>query len=272
MPLLKRRSAEENEHFLEETGLSSMRKKLLCRQSVKSFYISSMLMEEGERSRWIVNEGTFLMMNTFDLLIDHLFFECRYHPWTVRNALNFFVESYSYKDQCGISFTHDMGSHYVFTPKGQSSYEIPYLTDCFSYMTQEQADSAADNCEEHMLAYFDREKKRFPALFDGEGTMAIVPVIEGIIYPVFFGKPEAVSEDGKHGRLIRALKEHIQTVLVPGICLFEDGGFKLSETSDNSWISKIFLCQYIIEKVLHMNMPQIMDKADAAHWSWWMEE
>ena len=93
--------------------------------------------------------------------------------------------------------------------------------------------------------------------------MAIVPVIEGIIYPVFFGKPEAVSEDGKHGRLIRALKEHIQTVLVPGICLFEDGGFKLSETSDNSWISKIFLCQYIIEKVLHMNMPQVMDKADA---------
>lgn len=137
MPLLKRRSAEENEHFLEETGLSSMRKKLLC-QSVKSFYISSMLMEEGERSRWIVNEGTFLMMNTFDLLIDHLFFECRYHPWTVRNALDFFVESYSYKDQCGISFTHDMGSHYVFTPKGQSSYEIPYLTDCLSYMTQEQ--------------------------------------------------------------------------------------------------------------------------------------
>ena len=137
MPLLKRRSAEENEHFLEETGLSSMRKKLLC-QLVKSFYISSMLMKEGERSRWIVNEGTFLMMNTFDLLIDHLFFECRYHPWTVRNALDFFVESYSYKDQCGISFTHDMGSHYVFTPKGQSSYEIPYLTDCLSYMTQEQ--------------------------------------------------------------------------------------------------------------------------------------
>ena len=95
-------------------------------------------MKEGERSRWIVNEGTFLMMNTFDLLIDHLFFECRYHPWTVRNALDFFVESYSYKDQCSISFTHDMGSHYVFTPKGQSSYEIPYLTDCFSYMTQEQ--------------------------------------------------------------------------------------------------------------------------------------
>ena len=369
------REAEENEHYLEETGLSSMRKKLLC-QSVKSFYISSMLMKEGERIRWIVNEGTFLMMNTFDLLIDHLFFECRYHPWTVRNALDFFVESYSYKDQCGISFTHDMGSYYVFTPKGQSSYEIPYLTDCFSYMTQEQlcnwilaaavyahrtgdtawllsrketlvecfqsmqkrdglipdgimdvdssrceggseittydsldvslgqarrnsyiamkcfasylalgsvfeqlsmeeyqeqADSAADNCEEHMLAYFDREKKRFPALFDGEGTMAIVPVIEGIIYPVFFGKSEAVSEDGKHGRLIRALKEHIQTVLVPGICLFEDGGFKLSETSDNSWISKIFLCQYIIEKVLHMNMPQIMDRADAAHWSWWTE-
>lgn len=55
MPLLKRRSAEENEHFLEETGLSSMRKKLFC-QSVKSFYISSMLMKEGERSRWIVNE------------------------------------------------------------------------------------------------------------------------------------------------------------------------------------------------------------------------
>lgn len=263
-----------------------MRKKLLC-QSVKSFYISSMLMKEGAALQ--LDPGTAVYAyrtgDTVWLLSrKETLVEC-FQSMQKRDGLipDGIMDVDSFRCEGGSEITtYDS----LDVSLGQARRNSYIAMKCFaSYLAlgsmfkqlsmeeyQEQADSAADNCEEHMLAYFDREKKRFPALFDGEGTMAIVPVIEGIIYPVFFGKSEAVSADGKHGRLIRALKEHIQTVLVPGICLFEDGGFKLSETSDNSWISKIFLCQYIIEKVLHMNMPQVMDKTDAAHWSWWTEE
>ncbi|WP_428938054.1 glycoside hydrolase family 52 protein [Fontivita pretiosa] len=38
----------------------------------------------------------------------------------------------------GISFCHDMGVHNNFSPFGHSSYELPNLKGCFSYMTQEQ--------------------------------------------------------------------------------------------------------------------------------------
>lgn len=33
------------------------------------------------------------MMNTFDLTVDHLFFELAWHPWTVRNTLDLFADS-----------------------------------------------------------------------------------------------------------------------------------------------------------------------------------
>lgn len=371
--------AEKNNELLNRTSLSEVRKKLLC-QSVKSYYISSMLCMEGKKLRWIMNEGSFLMMNTFDLLIDHVFFDLRYHPWTIRNQLSFFLESYSYTDQCGISFTHDMGSHHVFTPSGTSSYEIAGENGCFSYMTQEElcnwilaaaiytcrtgdrkwlylqedavvkclrsmqkrsgaiqggimgidssrceggseittydsldvslgqargntymavkcfaaylalssmlrwldkreeaedAGTSAEICMESILSCYLKEEKRFPALFGEGGEMAILPIVEGIVYPAFFGEEELMQKNGPCKELICALQEHVRTVLKPGICLFEDGGFKLSETSENSWMSKIFLCQYVIEQVLgqaeDQKIREIMDRADQAHWHWWTD-
>jgi xylan 1,4-beta-xylosidase len=38
----------------------------------------------------------------------------------------------------GISFCHDMGVNNNFSPRGSSSYELPNLVGCFSYMTAEQ--------------------------------------------------------------------------------------------------------------------------------------
>ncbi len=47
------------------------------------------------------------------------------------------IEHYDLKPG-GISFCHDMGIHNNFSPKGNSSYELPNLVGCFSYMTAEQ--------------------------------------------------------------------------------------------------------------------------------------
>ena len=91
-----------------------------------------------DRPLWLVNEGEYRMINTFDLTVDHLFFELAWHPWAVRNALDLFVRRYSYRDQHGLSFTHDMGVMNHFTPAGRSSYECDHLTGCFSHMTMEQ--------------------------------------------------------------------------------------------------------------------------------------
>ncbi|MEO1235758.1 MAG: glycoside hydrolase family 52 protein, partial [Planctomycetota bacterium] len=107
------------------------------------------LTHEGRKPCWVVNEGEYRMMNTFDLTVDMLFFEMRMNPWSSRNVLDRFAERYRYEDKLhfpggpnehpgGVSFTHDQGVGNHFTPEGYSSYEVQGLRGCFSYMTCEQ--------------------------------------------------------------------------------------------------------------------------------------
>jgi xylan 1,4-beta-xylosidase len=56
---------------------------------------------------------------------------------------------------------------------------------------------------------------------------------------------------------------------------FPDGGIRLSSTSDNSWMSKIALFQYVCTKVLKIDadpaIRQSLAGADAAHVKWMTE-
>lgn len=156
--------ARQRDAELDAAGLSDERHFLLA-HATHSYHGSTMLLHDERgilptppfapasihRPLWVVNEGEYRMMNTFDLTVDHAFWEMRYHPWTLRNALDLFVARYSYRDETqdatdyerphfpgGISFTHDMGVANQFSPPGYSSYERPNLNGCFSYMTMEQ--------------------------------------------------------------------------------------------------------------------------------------
>jgi hypothetical protein len=104
-----------------------------------------------------------------------------------------------------------------------------------------------------------------PAII-GEGNESrIIPAIEGLAFPLIWGLRSALSLKGRFGGLIRALRKHLETILVPGVCLFPDGGWKLSSTNDNSWLSKIYLCQFVAEKVFGFKPDA---RADAAHRQW----
>ncbi len=160
-----RRIADLRDQELDKSLLNEERKFLLA-HATHSYHGSTMLLhdERGALPRspfspsaplhsplWVVNEGEYRMLNTFDLTVDHAFWELRFHPWTLKNTLDLFVGRYSYLDEVkdttrpecpplpgGISFTHDMGVANQFTPPGQSSYEMPNIDGCFSFMTQEQ--------------------------------------------------------------------------------------------------------------------------------------
>ncbi|HEY8994480.1 MAG TPA: glycoside hydrolase family 52 protein [Lacunisphaera sp.] len=110
----------------------------LIAQATHSYLGSSQLLWHRGKPLWVVNEGEYRMINTFDLTVDHLFFELAWQPWAMRNALDLFVKRYSYRDQHGLSFTHDMGVNDFFTPPGRSSYECDGVEGCFSHMTMEQ--------------------------------------------------------------------------------------------------------------------------------------
>jgi hypothetical protein len=62
----------------------------------------------------------------------------------------------------------------------------------------------------------------------------------------------------------------LMQVLKKGVCLDPtSGGWKLSSTSDNTWLSKIFLCQYVANGL----NPELLEgdsggPADRAHRAW----
>ena len=379
-----RREAEEADRTLDASGLNPDRKFMFA-QSLRSYWASSMLLSGKNGPRWVVNEGSFVMINTFDLAVDHLFFELDRHPWAVRNVLDSFCDEYSYHDRVrfpgsadlqagGISFAHDHGSFNTFSPQGLSSYEVAGQSGCYAFMTCEQlvnwvlsaglylrttrdgnwaakrkkvfaqclesllnrdhpdpaqrdgvmdldsefsgadgeittydsldpslgqarrnlylavktwaaylaledifkgledtakartARYSAELCAKTVAAGFDPGLGFIPAILDGKDRSPIIPAVEGLAFPYLMRMPGMVSETGPFAPLVKALKAHLVNVLKPGVCLFSDGGWKLSGRSNNSWISKVFLCQFVAEKILGLASDPAQDRV---HADWW---
>ena len=386
---LKKRGDDFEKRF-QRSRLSDARKFMLA-HAIHSYYGSTEFLEVEGEPMWIVNEGEYRMINTFDLTVDHLFFELKLNPWTVANELDWFVKRYSYTDKVrfpgdsqehrgGLSFTHDMGVANHFSRPGRSVYEKTELHGCFSHMTHEElvnwlicglayAEQSGDSrwlkkslpiferCLESLLKRDNPDPRQrtgimaldssrcsggseittydsldvslgqarnnlylavkcwgvyvgLAALFhklgdsrrvtlcktqaalcaaticagaDAEGLLPavlhenvnsrIIPAIEGLIVPYCLGLHDALKENGTYGDLIIALKKHLNNILKPGVCLFADGGWKISSTSDNSWLSKVYLCQFVAEKVVGLKLDQkAVAAADDAHASWLLDE
>ena len=371
--------------LVDEAELSDDQKFMLA-QAVRSYYGSTQFLVCNDQPLWLVNEGEYRMMNTFDLTVDQLFFEMKMNPWTVRNELDLFLRRYSYRDTVrlpndpteypgGIGFTHDMGVANVFSRPHFSCYELGGLTGCFSYMTHEQVvnwllcaavyttqtnDHAwlrenfatVEACFQSLLnrdhpdpaqrdgvmsldssrtrggaeittydsldvslgqarsniylagktwACYVALEKLFqeagrgdearlageqaglcaatltrhmtdegyiPAVLEAGNTSRIIPAIEGLVYPYFTGCRSALEIEGRFGPYLQALRRHLNTVLESGDCLFADGGWRLSSTSHNSWLSKIYLCQFAARQILGVRGDAVTTRADAAHVGW----
>lgn len=382
--VLKQEAQKANEMFAH-ADLSEDQTFMLA-HAIRSYYGSTQLLEYKNKPFWIVNEGEYRMMNTFDLTVDQLFYELRLNPWTVRNELDMFVERFSYEDTVrfpgddteypgGISFTHDMGVANVVSRPGYSAYELYGIDGCFSHMTHEQLInwvlsaatylehtgdrswmernlSILEKCLDSMLnrdhpdpeqrngvmgldssrtmggaeittydsldvslgqarnniylagkcwaAYLAMEKifveygraelsrtagiqaekcaetmvasvtadGYIPAVIGEGNDSKIIPAIEGLVFPYYTGCKEALDRNGRFAAYIGALDKHLQAVLKPGICLFEDGGWKISSTSNNSWLSKIYLSQFIARNILGLEWDEHGAAADRAHVAW----
>lgn len=128
------------------------------------------------------------------------------------------------------------------------------------------AREAADLAAGTIARAFDPGLGYIPAILEGGDRSAIIPVIEGLVYPWELGLGQALDPDGPYGPLLRVLAIHLSAVLRPGLCLFPDHGWKLSANNGNSWMSKIFICQHVAERVLGF-APDA--EADLAHDHWW---
>lgn len=111
------------------------------------------------------------------------------------------------------------------------------------------------------------EKGILPAILGESVPAQVIPAVEGLAYLAYMEEREALDENGVYGSLLGALRKHLVQVLESGNCHFSDGGWRLSSTSRNSWLSKIYLCQYVAQTVF--GLPEDVT-ADEAHLGWLM--
>ena len=125
-------------------------------------------------------------------------------------------------------------------------------------------------CSKTLANAFKESEGFIPAVLDGENSSAIIPAAEAFSLSLEMGIRDAVSEEGAYGAYIIALKCHLLGILKPGVCLYADGAWKLSSSTDNSWMSKICLNQYVVREILGITY-EGEDRADAAHVQWQVE-
>ncbi|WP_426452605.1 glycoside hydrolase family 52 protein [Paenibacillus sp. S-38] len=130
-----------------------------------------------------------------------------------------------------------------------------------------EAGQQAERCASTIAAEL-TDDGNIPAVIGENNDSRIIPAIEGLVFPHFTGCGDALDPQGRFGTYIQALTKHLETVLAPGVCLFEDGAWKLSSTSNNSWLSKSYLCQFIARTILGVTWDERGAKADEAHVNW----
>ena len=164
---------------------------------------------------------------------------------------------------------------------GQARNNVYLGGKCWaSYLSLEKLFKLLDNDQLASLAHdaakltaktlenaFDCNLGFIPAVLENGNQSAIIPAVEALIYPYKMGLLEYTSIEGEFGGYIKVLKKHLTHILKPGVCIYEDGGWKLSSSADNSWMSKICLNQYVIHEILGMNYGGEVE-ADNAHVEW----
>jgi hypothetical protein len=110
---------------MSHAGLNPFRQFLASYAFHSYMAISACLLDPAGGVHWWEMEGFFNYINTFDLTVDHAFFDACMHPWALRNVLDTFSGAlpgtgYSYQTPLysptgtqvstnGFSFYHDMG-------------------------------------------------------------------------------------------------------------------------------------------------------------------
>ena len=133
-----------------------------------------------------------------------------------------------------------------------------------------KAREGAELCAETLTKSFNDELGFIPAVLEEGNTSAIIPAVEALIYPYKMGLENYVSVDGPFGDYIKMLRKHLDYVLKKGVCLYDNGGWKLSSSADNSWMSKICLNQYVVRHILGISYDG-ENEADLAHVEWEVE-
>jgi hypothetical protein len=129
---------------------------------------------------------------------------------------------------------------------------------------QVRALAAADRLAVTLMTKFDSRLGAFPAVFEGGNQSRILPAVEGLVFPWFLGSDRAWI--ARYRALFDGLCRHMRHALQPGVCLdAQSGAWKISSTSHNTWLSKVYLAQVVVEQLMPDALTAKARAADAVH-------
>jgi len=142
------------------------------------------------------------------------------------------------------------------------------LARCFQRLgdagSAESTLQEADRLAATLLTRVEPDTGLFPAVFEAGNRSRLVPAVEGLVFPLFLDF--AADLRTRHAALFSAFEQHLRGVLVPGVCLdSESGAWKLSNTSTNTWFSKIALAQHVILHLFPAALSPAAAAADTVH-------
>jgi len=137
---------------MANSGLNPYRQFLAAHALHSYMACTACLIDPGNRVYWREMEGEYNYINTFDLTVDHAFYDGDMYPWALRNVLDtysgaingagyFFIHPLYNLEQPapvstnGFSFHHDMGQGATSIAPGTDP--TPY-ENTYSYMGQEE--------------------------------------------------------------------------------------------------------------------------------------
>jgi hypothetical protein len=149
--------------------------------------------------------------------------------------------------------------------------------------------SLADRIASHLIKSAGADGT-LPAVLEKDSAgyrSRILPVAEALIYPAYWRASIQQRDDATTSEIDRMLATWVRSDLadllrrhtlelltnIKRTNLFPDGGIKLSSTSNNSWMSKIALFQYVARQILRLEQADasigpIFSAADSAHVRW----
>ena len=129
--------------------------------------------------------------------------------------------------------------------------------------------ATADKLAETLTSQFETDTGFFPAVFEKGNRSRILPAIEGLVFPLYLSMDAALARDGRFAKLLDQLERHITNALQPGICIdAQSGGWKLSSTSSNTWMSKIAIAQHVTRSLFPNALSAAARNADRVHAAW----
>lgn len=121
---------------------------------------------------------------------------------------------------------------------------------------------------------------RIPALVGGGSQGVLTTVVEGLAYAWFGGVREMLATEGPFSEYLKTLGRHFTDhAMRTDTCIAKDGSWRITSSNANTFPAKIYVCQFVAEKILHLPVQEasrINDKANVAaithpehsYWCW----